>query len=1579
MLLSNVKSTTLVRDYLRIDQRSIFLMIPDTNINVVESIYNTGLLLSNSIGLITPIKVFSTGTKRFLTKTEYYDLKKQFIQLSPQSGKKLKVLTPDILSKKDESETENFYLYNCKVLVDMYNFYLTKFPPKIATVKFLQDINNMYKEVHNSNPDRQVYIMFMMKDSNGTLIHLFQNLKMSLSHPDVKDGLTLCDKYAFVNFLNKTSLPIIENNSGVASLIFPNLGKILRVLNIETDEEATIKDKEEKVISSLPKDESKSVLEQPKKTLRTHSVINDDKEIIKNKVPVSTASKLVQSLTLPKKVEINIAPPPKKNAKPITKKAEVVSFDSKLIEKVLKKHSIDDPDIAAGISLSLQKSRTIVTTKETLERNILKAANYAVNGTYDLTEEQLAHPETIFKQLQYTKTFQVPLNFPRTKTITSPSDVIGLKYTTGQFRQQIEFTKHIHDNVYNLFQSLETSGKYPIKVLGITYENKDNNSDRFLKYKIKLQNMVGGYKKPYEVTLNVPSPVNDKYFKIHNNFYIISSQQFLKPVTKTDKKEVRLISNYGVVRVSIQNLKFSPSDIEDVIRYTKLKYPNLIKSEIDGEVTFSDDTKLFLDGNILYTENGKSIYIDTNNKFIGLEGEQVQKGKYEILYEKVLEKISKINPTDKLTKTKKSIPFFQIYLVSYRLPLIYYLWMQKGLKATLHDFGIDYEEVKTAPKDSITVPLANGNFLLIKPDSLKEELLANGLLFHKIRRPIHDTEDVNEIIEWVADLHGPKAIRTLNLVTENHVDPITYRLLDLENLPKNLPGLAKLSTDIVMNQKTDSLANLNLYRARLSELVLQIMYKQIKKAHSAYISKAELNDEESKLEIFPDFIINSLLGSATKSSDENVNAGFIQNTNPVSPVEEIMLSSRLIKSGKGGINEKRAFKSEHRNVHPSQYGIVSATSTPESDKVGIITHLTLTPLIINRYGSFGFKDIDAISGWKMLAMDEALIPFQNHIDSSRLTMANIHQKQVTPRDHLEVPLVQTGAEYIVPQLASRRFVQTAKTNGTVVNVEKNRIVTVQYDNGDIENFDILPRLSMTKRGSYIFLEMQTLGEGEKFVANQPIAFTKNFNKQGIYCSGKNLNFAIVNYMGLAFEDSYVVSKEIADTLTTDSIQEVSTIIPPDATLLTMRTAEGECKNGETLVEFSYGQSLDDYLLNFKVDIDEGEDTISSLYSQGKDTIKLLAPKGEIVNYQILLNSKTNVDKKVVMYHKDLVDRTNETRKDLEKSMPKENKVQAVDNLNLAFMKVGGHKYKNEEFPGARIVYYIKTKRPLIVGDKIATRQGAKGVIGKLLDKTPKGEFTDKIDVFISPVGVFSRKNLVLVKELYLGKIMFHLNKKIVDMANDSKTNTAKIVQLILDVMHLVSAKDIADSLEKNLSKMTETSLRAALKKDQIKLYCIVRPFENISFSNIKTAAKVLNIPLDEKVYIPDIDKWTDPVPVGVSYFLFLEHMSDVYASVRGSEKYIGLTGRPTKGKKRLGAQGIGNLDINALSSYNIPSVMDEILGPKSDQHKSKRALYNQIISSGVATLADTRVEEVGGTRELLQVYLRGLGLNIEQI
>jgi len=319
-----------------------------------------------------------------------------------------------------------------------------------------------------------------------------------------------------------------------------------------------------------------------------------------------------------------------------------------------------------------------------------------------------------------------------------------------------------------------------------------------------------------------------------------------------------------------------------------------------------------------------------------------------------------------------------------------------------------------------------------------------------------------------------------------------------------------------------------------------------------------------------------------------------------------------------------------------------------------------------------------------------------------MTLARTHAAQTTPISDSEQPLVCTGAEFIVPQLASPRFIHRAKKDGIVTNVDKNKTLTVKYKDGTIDIFDIIPRMSRTKRGSYIALEMNTLDVDSKFKANQPVAFTKNFNQAGTYCAGKNITIALFNYLGLSHEDSYVISKELADKTKTDTVEEVHIMIPPDTKIINLEKEKGKLVNtGDILVEFSYDNSLDEYLDSTNLDLEDPENESSTdMYSSGVKSIKLLAPEGEIVDIKVFINNKLSTDKSLLNFHDKLVKEQHQVISKLASVVKDKNKQLTItDNMDLSFINIGNNKYKGNLFVGSRVVYYIKKQKSVNVGDK----------------------------------------------------------------------------------------------------------------------------------------------------------------------------------------------------------------------------------------------------------------------------------------
>jgi len=82
------------------------------------------------------------------------------------------------------------------------------------------------------------------------------------------------------------------------------------------------------------------------------------------------------------------------------------------------------------------------------------------------------------------------------------------------------------------------------------------------------------------------------------------------------------------------------------------------------------------------------------------------------------------------------------------------------------------------------------------------------------------------------------------------------------------------------------------------------------------------------------------------------------------------------------------------------------------------------------------------------------------------------------------------------------------------------------------------------------------------------------------------------------------------------------------------------------------------------------------------------------------------------------------------------------------------------------------------------------------------------------------------------------------------------------------------------------------------------------------------------------------------------------------------------GKKRLGGQSIGELDINAMLSYDAKNILKELMSSRSDNLKTKRQLVNDLRSTGKSFMESWGESDQGQTSKLFHIYMLGCGLDV---
>lgn len=1095
---------------------TIIHIVPDFGANVASLLFQSGLRLMNCGGVVSKSAPQKLGQKTFNARQIYLNAKNILTNTKLPNSEEHHKMIPvfqDLPKDIHEFIEERKFLIIDHTLITQASEYITGLTtPKQGAFFLLQQLKREFQFAKSKFPNiEHTLFFFLTGPSPKTSLFNFISLLSILNQNTLTENLNIFDKFLLVDIIsNAQSLifPIAHFNKG-----FPQFYKtnIKRIEEIYKEVEKTTKNKE--IIADSPPTEEES-------SKNTHTV-----SFIKSQNPIQTISK---DLTKPNAFQQTID----------IKQPEIISsltVNQQQLSRILKKYKVTDKTVEDNIRAALDDyllNTKREVTSENLERIILLAINKTIFNTDEIDDEYLHNPTLLFSKLQEVNTYAKDIHYPLLKdnVALQPSQTISLSRVTGMVRHEYEFSDNIHQNIKTLFKALESRPNSPVKIQSFKHDYEDNNLNRVINYKITLKNLAGGNSDPYTVNIKVPALVNNRYFKLNGKTYILANQQFFVPITKTEPSQCRFLSSYCMLTMSVQNMKMNLSEIDKIVDYIQIYYQSAI---VDIEMSsdkklisvilqdnagkkhtiqpqsitpyISEDQLLFLD-----EDTGRWMVQNLNTNNI----EALSVGKSEFIYTRLVEIMRSYNKLESLRKSAKSIPYIQIHFSGVKVPMIVYLWQQLGLPQALTRLGIPFEISEPPAKNTpnIAFRLLDNKFVYIYPENERQTLIANGLLTVDSKKYIFTAQNIHqpsEIEPFIIDKNGTRAVYNLNLNTANAIDSITGELLEYHNMPTNIIDLVcNTMVQKLLNSNPDSLTDLKIYRSRQAEIVFNLLYKVLMSAHNTYVNELRYNDS-AKLFLREDYVIECLLGVHPHSKGSSV----LELAQPYNPVAELKLATKLIKTGPGGVPDRRSFKKEHRNIHPSHYGNIGANATTEYADVGLTNHMTLSPLLSNRYGSYGSKDISKSSGWELLSTDEALIPFVNELQADRCVIAYTHRAQTTPIKDGDIPIVATGAEFLVPQLASTRFVNRAEQDGTVEEVVPDKYVKVKYKNNKIEYIDTTPRLATTKRSSHIRLGMKSLEVGDKFKANDLLTWTNSFNN-GAYATGRNLTMALMNYIGL---------------------------------------------------------------------------------------------------------------------------------------------------------------------------------------------------------------------------------------------------------------------------------------------------------------------------------------------------------------------------------------------------------------------------------------------------------------------------------
>jgi len=1224
-----------------------------------------------------------------------------------------------------------------------------------------------------------------------------------------------------------------------------------------------------------------------------------------------------------------------------------------------------------------------------------------------------------------------------------PIKVIGFNDFHAYGRQSTEFDQNLDEAMYDLIKSLEADKDLGIKILGISSEITDNYKDRFKTFRIKIQHKDFGNTKPYTVKFHVPYPAQGKYLKLNAGNYIMTNQFFPKPVIKVKPNTVRIYTHYSTAAITLKSHSITEQkDQSDILINFKKKLDSLkkLKSSMSYEVDEINFFKekydipksvpvgLFFDAEVVsdgltykidfgegikknpnvdgpeklkfyqLIENGKVIeyaYISPTSDDVHYktkEGDEnhFPKAHMTEFIMNLWNNFAKEHINSRIDlKSKSSRPYFGLRMQAKEIALIHFFIMNKGLLDSLDFLGIKYQYAKVRNKDALLnlkIEDSKAKYLAIFSKSLTEEYFINGLrigasmVFPVSKKKLNDPDLYNPYFELKGS--DGRYVKKTREATNSFIDNTTSKILKTYNIPTDIYELfGKYVPKFLLNAEVEVIEDLSTQRIRMSEAISHAGYKMLQKA-AAKLKRIKNSGKayDAELELHPYFITQEMMSS-----------GMFQFTQSTNPLEELLLSSKITKTGIGNMKKEQVTLPK-RDLNRSYFGTIAATTTNEYSGIGLNQTLTNKATIKDRFGSIQIKSFtNDRNPFENLSATESLLPFYEYDDTTRRVMGNQQFSQFVQLDNPDEPLVQTGFESIVPHIVSDRFAVKAKIDGRVKSIDSEYINVVGKD-GELIRYNIKEKRSRTKRGIYMPLKYNIMAKvGQKVFKGDVLAATNSL-KTGKMSPGKNLVVALMSYRGMNYEDGWVVSNKLVEKFTNKIHEKITILVPTGAKIKDdFLTVGRETKPGDILC--SYYKDSNFNLEDYNDDSDSGEAVLTGVEFSGNNVI-YRSMGGTIKDIVIRINDK-NIDKKVLEKWNSATKGIREKLKECE--LFKHNHKRYADctsNVeNTQMLVIGGHKVNGHEFEGAVIEVYIEGNNKIRSGSKFTLGgTGGKGTIQYMIPKgkDPRAVET-KLDIeFIpTPVSIISRKNPSIILNLYSGKVVYYLNKKVKELINTKQIDKAR--QLLLSVLGAMDASPDQFIINEIMgffdSKSTQEIIKYVNQSDPLNkpaFPLLVPPHKNkITVKNIEEAAKILGIPLDEKVYIPEEDIYTDrPVPVGILQIYYLEHFPKTMSSTRGSLKVKRqfTTGQGRSGTKvGNGAIKLGLYDLFSLSTRKPGYMLKELHGMRSDNQEGSRKLMNMVMKTGLMPkTTDIKVDSnQSKTKQLIEAYFIGAILEPE--
>jgi len=143
--LSSLTPFQVSKTRLRVDRKTVFIVVPDTTVTFHSVVKDLGIMLTTCKGIVSPNKALTISNRKFNGRLLNLDLKKKMAEA--KGGKKLRVLSTIPKEKNTgkaiagkKKETNDFYFYDMSVYTKALRYMDEKFSEKMTATRFFDEL-----------------------------------------------------------------------------------------------------------------------------------------------------------------------------------------------------------------------------------------------------------------------------------------------------------------------------------------------------------------------------------------------------------------------------------------------------------------------------------------------------------------------------------------------------------------------------------------------------------------------------------------------------------------------------------------------------------------------------------------------------------------------------------------------------------------------------------------------------------------------------------------------------------------------------------------------------------------------------------------------------------------------------------------------------------------------------------------------------------------------------------------------------------------------------------------------------------------------------------------------------------------------------------------------------------------------------------------------------------------------------------------------------------------------------------------------------------------------------------------------